>query len=103
MNAVPKLVASTDLPAASALHILPDEVMTVAEAAAHAGRTEKTVRRWISEFGIARQTVRNSPHQVSRLALEMVLHSDWPALDALKAGDRGHRLVIWYRQFAGLD
>lgn len=96
MNAMPPLPALQ-------LHILPDEVMTVAEAAAHAGRTEKTIRRWISDFGIARQAVRNSPHQVSRLALEMVMHGDWPALDALKAGDRGHRLVLWYRKFAGLD
>jgi hypothetical protein len=103
MNAIPKLVPLHEMSPAPVLHILPDEVMTVADAAAHAGRTEKTIRRWISEFGIARQTVRNSPHQVSRLALEMVLHSDWPALDALKAGDREHRLVIWYRQFAGLD
>lgn len=85
------------------LHILPDEVMTVAQAAMHAGRTEKTVRRWIAEFGIARQAMPNSPYQVSRLALEMVTHGDWPALEALRAGDRSHRLVVWYRKFAQLE
>jgi hypothetical protein len=103
MSAVASIFLDADRMPAPVLLILPDEIMTVAEAALHAGRTEKTIRRWISEFGIARQTVRNSPHQVSRLGLDMVLHSDWPALDALKTGDRSHRLVVFYRQFAGLD
>jgi hypothetical protein len=85
------------------LHILPDEVMTVAEAAAHAGKTTKTIRRWCDEFGISRQMRKNSPVHVSRIALDMVIHGDWPALERLKAGDRAHRLVTFYRVLADLD
>jgi hypothetical protein len=89
-------------PASVPLHIQPDEVMTVTAAAAHAGKCEKTIRRWIADYGIARQSMRKAPHQVSRIALDMVIHGDWPALERLRAGDRNHRLVQWYRQFAGL-
>lgn len=85
------------------LHILPDEVMTIAEASAHAGKSTKTIRRWCKQFGIARQVRKNSPLQVSRIALDMVIHGDWPALEQLKAGDRGHRLIAFYRTLADLD
>lgn len=85
------------------LHILPDEVMTIAEASAHAGKSTKTIRRWCEQFGIARQVRKNSPLQVSRIALDMVIHGDWPALERLKAGDRGHRLIGFYRTLADLD
>lgn len=101
-NQTASIIALPDATAVR-LHILPDEVMTIAEAAIHAGKTPKTIRRWCDEFGISRQVRKNSPVQVSRIALDMVIHGDWPALERLKVGDRAHRLVTFYRVLADLD
>lgn len=79
-----------------------DEIMVMAEAATHSGKSVKTIRRWCTKYGIARQSAPNAPLQISRIGLEMVLHGDWPALEHLHAGDREHRLVRWYRAFVGL-
>ncbi|MDX3976994.1 hypothetical protein [Shinella sp.] len=102
MNAFDNVVVLGEAPSGK-VKILPDEVMTIAEAAVHAGKTTKTIRRWCDEFGISRQVRKNSPVQVSRIALDMVIHGDWPALDCLKVGDRTHRLVTFYRVLANLD
>lgn len=86
----------------SGLLIRRDETMLIWEAAAHSGKSEKTIRRWCTKYGIARQSAPNAPLQISRIGLEMVLHGDWPALERLLSGDREHHLVRWYRVFVGL-
>lgn len=79
-----------------------DDIMTVKTAADHAHRDDKTIRRWCKQHGIGRQAGRNAPLEVSRIALEMVIHGDWRALELLRAGKRTHPDVIIYFDFVGV-
>lgn len=79
-----------------------DEVVSIKRAAAHAGRSVDTVRRWYHDHGIGRQAGPSAPVEISIVGLEMVMHGDWPALDALRAGDRSSPLVSRYFEFLGL-
>jgi hypothetical protein len=79
-----------------------DEVVGIKRAAVHAGRSPDTIRRWYHDHGIGRQAGPNAPVEISIVALEMVVHGDWLALEALRSGDRSNPLVSRYIAFLGL-
>lgn len=79
-----------------------DEVIPLKRAMDHSGKSEPTIRRWCRAYGIARQSGRSAPLEISILGLEMVLHADFEALEALRAGDRASPLVRRYVDHLGL-
>lgn len=79
-----------------------DEAVGLKEAAFIARRSVDTVRRWYDEHGIGRQAGPGAPIEISVVALQMVLHGDFGALDLLKAGDRSNPRVRQYIEFVGL-
>ncbi|MBO0906533.1 hypothetical protein [Jiella sonneratiae] len=81
----------------------PDEIVDVKRAADHARKSDKTIRRWVAEFGIARQATQRAPLEISLPALEMVLHGDLAALEMLRAGQRSAPEVRRYMEFLGLS
>lgn len=87
---------------AAPLLIPPDEVLDIKTAAFRVHRSVDQVRRWHKEHGIGRQSGRNAPIEISALALCMVQHGDFPALDDLKAGRRDSDRVARYLDFLGL-
>ena len=80
----------------------PDETLDVKSAADHAGRNDKTIRRWCSEFGIGRRPLSGGQYEVSLPGLEMVMHGDAEALELLRAGDRSAPAVRRYFDLLGL-
>lgn len=79
-----------------------DEVLTVRAAARYARRSEAQIRRWCKRYPISRQAGRNAPIEVSRLALEMVLHGDMEALEELVSAGRDAPAVQQYMRAPGL-
>ncbi|MCV3734989.1 hypothetical protein OCK02_02140 [Rhizobium sp. TRM96647] len=82
--------------------MLPSEIMRIGDAAFYARRNEKTIRRWVRQYGIGRNTGRTAPIEVSRPALDMVLAGDYAALEMLRDGDRSSPEVARYFEMAGL-
>jgi hypothetical protein len=80
----------------------PDEITNVQRAALRANRTEATIRRWCQEFGIGRQSGAGATFEVNKIALEMVLHGDWRALELFRMGERTAPEVRRYLDFLGL-
>ena len=80
-----------------------DDVLTIGAAARHARRSEVQIRRWCRQYPISRQVSRNSPIEVSKLALEMVLHGDFEALEQLHAAGREAPAVRRYMLALGLE
>jgi hypothetical protein len=76
-----------------------EERISIKEAAAEAGRSERTVRNWCVQHGIGRRVARGT-WAVSKVALMMWLDGDIDALEAYR--DRGARrsseLVASYYQ-----
>ena len=86
-----------------ALLLIPrDEVLTIPAAARYARRSEVQIRRWCKRYPISRQAGRNAPIEVSRLALEMVLHGDFEALEELVTNGREAPAVQRYVRALGL-
>lgn len=79
-----------------------DEVITLKRAAAYAGRSTDTIRKWNRQHMLARQAGDNAPLEISVIALEMVLHGDFAALELLRAGERDHPAVQKYITHLGL-
>jgi hypothetical protein len=80
-----------------------DECINLKRAAAYANRSEKTVRRWVDEFGIGRHAGGPTGRiEVNALALAMLVHGDIPALNRLKSGDRQHPDVRRYADHLGI-
>lgn len=79
-----------------------DEIIPLKRAVEHAGKSPDTIRRWCKQHGIARQSGPAAPLEISILALEMVLHSDFEALELLRAGSRGAGAVRRYLEHLGL-
>jgi hypothetical protein len=73
----------------------PLEAISVAVAAARAGRSESTVRSWCQNHGIGRRIV-GGHWQVSNAALQMLLDDNKKALCAYHKGDRASPLVAPY-------
>ncbi|WP_246715947.1 hypothetical protein [Aurantimonas sp. DM33-3] len=79
-----------------------DEIISLARASAYARRSEVQIRRWCKQYGISRQTTPNSPQEISRVALEMVLHGDMAALEMLREGERSAPEVQRYLAFLNI-
>lgn len=79
-----------------------DEIISLKEAVFSSGMSESTIRRLCRIHGIARQTTGSAPLQISRVALEMVLHGDLEALQKLRDGKRNEPEVRRYIEFVGL-
>ncbi|MBD8555444.1 hypothetical protein IFT84_13110 [Rhizobium sp. CFBP 8762] len=80
----------------------PDEAMPIKRAASHAGKHICTIRRWVEQYGIGRQSGKHATVEVTRIGLDMVLQGDFEALELLRAGERNHPDVVRYFDFAGL-
>ncbi|MBJ7410846.1 MAG: hypothetical protein JHD15_10875 [Phenylobacterium sp.] len=79
-----------------------DEIIPLKRAVFHSGKSAVTIRRWCKIHGIARQTGPAAPLEISILALEMVLHSDFEALELLRDGQRQASAVRRYVDHLGL-
>ena len=71
------------------------ERISLAQAAAIAGKSESTVRTWCIERGIGRR-VGNGTWAMSCVALQMFLNGDLPALRTYLSGDRQGEAVRSY-------
>ena len=72
----------------------PAEMISIREAAARAGRSERTVRNWCLEHQIGRRI--GKQWAVSAPALDMFLANDDAGLQAYLAGDRTSERVASY-------
>src|SRR4051812_12123978 len=72
----------------------PTEAISVVEAAARAGKTDRTIRNWCMERQIGRRLA--GQWAVSAVALDMLLAGDDNALEAYLAGDRASDHVVAY-------
>ena len=79
-----------------------DETLCIKQAMDYAGKSDKTIRRWIKGYRIGRQSIDGGPYDVSVLALEMAMHGDFTALEILRAGHRSAPEVRRYLDFLGL-
>lgn len=77
------------------------EVLAVCEAAALAGRSERTVRLWCEAYGIGRRVAKGRV-AVSLPALQMLLDGDLRALAAYREHGRWHELAWPYFARLGL-
>jgi hypothetical protein len=76
------------------------EVLSIAEAAAIAGRKVRTMRDWCLRHDIGRRI--EGQWAVSRVALGMLLDGDRDALKAYLAGDRSSPAVVSYFERCGV-
>jgi hypothetical protein len=76
------------------------EVLSIAEAAAIAGRKVRTLRDWCLRHDIGRRI--GGQWAVSRVALAMLLDGDRAALEAYLAGDRRSPTVVGYFERCGV-
>jgi hypothetical protein len=78
------------------------ECLSIGEAAAIAGKSERTLRNWCVEHGIGR-SVAGGAWAVSRVALQMVLEGDLDGLSAYHDGARAqYEPVARYYRRLGL-
>ena len=80
----------------------PREGISLAEAAALAGKKAGTIRNWCVQHDLGRR-VGGGKWVVSRVALAMFLDGDKKALRAYHAGDRASDLVAPYFERFGLQ
>ncbi|KQV39179.1 hypothetical protein ASE37_21780 [Rhizobium sp. Root268] len=78
------------------------DVVSLQQAIAHAGKSDRTLRGWCHKYGIGRQTSPGAPLEISIIALEMVLHGDFDALEQLRAGQRTSLPVRRYFEHLGV-
>ena len=79
-----------------------DEIRTLQQASGDANMSVSTVKRICKKYGIYRQRGPNSKFEVSAVALQMVLHGDMVALEALREGRRSDPSVTPYFDLLGL-
>lgn len=72
------------------------EVVSIKTAAFICRRSEKSIRRLCAKYGLARQTTRSAPLEISRVGLEMAMHGDHEAIELLRAGRRDDPRVARY-------
>jgi hypothetical protein len=70
------------------------EVITTAEAARIAGRSERTIREWTMRYDIGRRIGRS--WAISIVALQMLLDGNMAALAAYLLGDRVSPFIVGY-------
>lgn len=80
----------------------PDEVINLGRAAHMTGKSPDTLRRWHQKYRIARQAGPNAPLEFSAIAVEMVHHGDFEALELLRGGQRSDPAVQRYIEYLGL-
>lgn len=73
----------------------PAEAITVAEGAAIARKSPRTVREWAAQYDIGRRVV-GGDWMLSRVALLMLLEGNDAALSAYLRGDRESSAVTQY-------
>jgi hypothetical protein len=76
------------------------EVLSVAEAAVMAGRSERTIRDWCARFDVGRRI--GGRWAVSKAALAMLLDGNKTALERYLGGDRSSPLVTDYFRRCGV-
>lgn len=101
------LFTSKELAACEGLGLAPilmrrDEIINLKTAVYLTGRSEKTIRNWCKEFGIGVQPCPGAPLEISSLALEMVRHGDFTALELLREGKRHHPRVARFYDHLGI-
>lgn len=79
-----------------------EEVLTLQQAAHRTNRSVDTVKRLCKKYNIYRQSQSYGRMEISAPALEMVIHGDLDALDALRAGNRNDSAVRRYFDHLGL-
>jgi hypothetical protein len=80
----------------SPVFVHPYEEITVKQAVARFGYSDKHIRRLFAKHKLGAKVGRNSPLRISEPALAMVLHGDFVALEFLRAGERDHPSVVRY-------
>ncbi|MBY3043693.1 hypothetical protein [Rhizobium leguminosarum] len=95
-------IIASDLGAPWPILMRSDEIINLKTAIHHAGRDDKTLRKWRKEFGIGRQAKLGAPIEISAPALEMVIHGDIVALELLREGKRTHPRVKRYFDHVGV-
>lgn len=78
------------------------DVIPLKTAALETGKSDKTLRAWVRDFGIGRQSGPSAPIEISHPALEMVLHGDMAALELLRVGDRSSPRVVRFFRHLGI-
>lgn len=78
-----------------------DDICDVKTAVHEAGKSMKTIRRWVRQYGIGRHAGHGAPIEISRIGLLMVLQGDFEALELLRDGDRSHPDVLRYIREVG--
>lgn len=76
------------------------EVLTLAEAALHAGKTARTISNWCEGEGLGRKI--GGTWHVSKVALQMFLDGDERSLRQYLAGDRHSANVTDYFTVLGV-
>ena len=79
-----------------------DDIISLKEAVYRSGKCERTLRSWVKDFGIGRQSSSSAPIEISAPALEMVLHGDSEALELLRSGNRLHSRVKRHFEHLGI-
>jgi hypothetical protein len=79
----------------------PAEVIGTGEAAQRAGKSERCMRNWCLEQHLGRKI--GGHYSVSRVALDMKLNDDEPALKAYHAGERVTPEVAAYYRRLGIE
>jgi hypothetical protein len=75
------------------------ESISIAMAAKLSGKAPNTIRSWAEQYGIGRKI--GGAWHISRVALQIFLDGDKPALAAYHAGDRTDSAVRSYFERAG--
>jgi hypothetical protein len=76
--------------------MLPSEIVRIETAMFFGQVSDKTIRSWAHKDGIGRQAEKHSPLQISLPALLMKVDGQTETLERLRAGHRGHPLVVLY-------
>lgn len=81
----------------------PQDIIPMKTAIDATGKADRTLRGWCREHGISRQSSASAPLEISRPALEMVMHGDMVALELLRAGERTAPRVARYFRHLGIE
>lgn len=81
----------------------PQDIIPMKTAIDVTGKADRTLRGWCREHGISRQSSASAPLEISRPALEMVMHGDMVALELLRAGERTAPRVARYFRHLGIE
>ncbi|MGY3531446.1 hypothetical protein [Bradyrhizobium sp. USDA 4452] len=75
-----------------------EEAISIADAAARTGMSERTIRNWCHDFGIGAQLARGREWQVSIVALTMLFfYRDREALKEYERnGRKGERVLAYF-------